>query len=847
MSTANWVSQPDLNSYSETYNFNLHPVTLTFSADPGAVVTAINGSWPQGITAAQIDNTLVLAGVSTGVAVSLTSNITYRITDPDGTIADRTFYITITPESATVNWAGQNTDLGYAVIGRTAQFTVTAAIGIHTSIQYRIISPPSGMSINSATGVITYTAAQSVIPTDATRPFMGIVNIEIRASAANSTSTETFAITVIETGHAPAWITPSGRLGEYVMGKYVEVAVSAFDPADHIVSYALVSHTARFPYTLTATGFLYGAAPVYSEPTTVTFTVSATSITGTANRTFTLLIIQDVTSRLLYWRTASGNLGVYSDGQTVAMDVGAVSTTAGPGIQYRLIGGTLPLNLTLNTSQGYIAGFLEYHPQARNYYWEIAADDGSQTIIRQYTVTVVRSQLDQTVTASFPVMSDIRAAVAETRQAMFDRVDLIPYHSVLTDNAATEVSLIAGLDYSHYNMDSIFRSANTALHSTTVTFGNTSNVAVAGTNQFYYRNIVDPQSGNNYSTSSIDAISLAGMRTALARSTGFANTGRGSGAKLLPIIDYTVGSISTVQLVDGGVGYITAPLLTVTGTGQGAVLSCTIAVRSVTVVSPGYAWTVNESAFIRVNGTAGVTVEVTAVDSIGSIVSIRVAHSSSFTVFPVDKKTVFNSQGIAAELKFNLGIDTVTIEHAGTGYDEFGTAINAQGSELLAPWQTQWIPYVPLDTVVAAGTVFVDSNLTNDTLQILGSKSWKIQHLLLTAQGKTWAGNSMFDQDLCSFDGDTTRFVEWIEPCNTVFDLDNTQFDVDGTRFDENRQFVHTAQRMWGDTVFDSEITVFDLYNTIFDSTGPSSHSITEIRKLYRLTSQQISGNNTVA
>lgn len=853
MSTASWISLPELGSYLENYNFNLNPLVLTFTSDTGATVKLINGALPLGLRWRKANNTVVLEGQSEGVAVTTDSNFTLRITDPDGTIADRTFYITILPFAVSPSWQGQDSFLGYATIGKTATYTVTATIGITAPIVYRLIQAPAGMSINTVTGVITYTPPLIIIPSGLTEPYAVTYSFKIRATANSQYEDLPVTVTALESGHPPVWNTVAGQLGVFISGKYVEATVSAYDPDNKAISYSLVDVDQTFPFTLTPTGFLYGAAPFYADETTVPFTIRATSANGTTERTFDVLITQDTTGGLLVWNSNTTVFGTILDGNTISLEVGATTTRPGRVVNHRLIGGTLPPTLTLNNSQGKIAGFVEYHAQPRDYVFEIEANDGLQNIARKYQIRVDRSIKDQFLSVSFPLMNEIKTALIETRRAMFDVPSLIPYSNTLRDDAATEMSLVKGLSYTGYDPDLVFASSSLYLASTTLRFGDSSNVVVDSNGTlFYFRQVIDPLEGVDYviynssNQLTIYPPSLDNMRRSLKESFAYANDGRGESAQLLPLTNFETTGISEVQIIYEGDNYYFAPALKVVGTGSGAELSCTIAIKSITVESSSYGWTLNETVEFFVDRDHIVELTATEVDLQSRLVSLSVVNTVEFDTFPVDRKTIVNASGATAEVVFNLGIANVTVVEPGQGYADTGTTIELIGNEILESWETEWQPYLPVDTVFSLGNLRVSANETVSTLNILGSKSWQVQHLAVTAEGKTWTGNTVFDQDICSFDGAQTRFVEWLEPINTVFDLNSTVFEQTGTRFDDNPEFIRTAYDQWGDTVFDAENTIFDFYDTILDMAGPTSKSITEVKKLYKLTSQQISGNNQV-
>jgi hypothetical protein len=201
--------------------------------------------------------------------------------------------------------------------------------------------------------------------------------------------------------------------------------------------------------------------------------------------------------------------------------------------------------------------------------------------------------------------------------------------------------------------------------------------------------------------------------------------------------------------------------------------------------------------------------------------------------------------GATAVVEFNLGVNNVEIISGGFGYG-YGTTDVTYGREILPGWMTAWQPAIPIGTIYPEDLYDVMSRYPASESYMRNLNPWKIQYITVDMQGKTWTGDTMFDGDRCTFDGDQTGFVEWLEPSDTIFDLDDTVFDMDNTVFDVNKAFVPMAYRMWGLTIFDKEQTFFDIYRTIFDEAGPSTRSITARRKIYRLVTPQLSGHNVV-
>jgi len=842
MSTASWISLPNLGSFITNYDFNLNPIILLYTCDPGASINVLNGSLPNGLTWNIINGTIEIQGESNAVTAVTNYEITFRIKDPDGTIADRSFYISITPIAITPQWTSQNTFLGYATLGKTSNYTVTATVNSTIPISYSLINAPSNMSIDSQSGIITF--IPSLLLQNGSTPYYNNVQFKIRASANNITNDLSVNIIVLSSNYAPQWITPPGSIGMFIMNSFVEFDLMAYEPSGNTLSYVITSSDSNFPFTLSNTGFLYGRVPTTNSNHSYAFTVTATGDTGSTSQQFIVNAIIDTVNSVLSWNNNEYILGPYADGQITDIDVSASTTRSGYSVYHSFSGGTLPLNMTLNMQQGHISGFLEYHPYPKTYYFEITATDGIQTIVRKYEVSVIRGTYDMFVNVSIPIMSDIKQAVASTKQSMIHSASDVPYHATLTDNLPIEMNLISGLSYTDANSDVIFNTSNLYLHSTILEFGSSaySNINSIG-DTLFYRNIIDPEFQAQFQPNNAGyyAESLSNMRQSLSQNN-FVNNGNGNGAILIPNIDPETGGIESVTQTNSGSNYYYSPTLFVNGSGNGAILSSNITVNSANVINSSSGWQNNQIFDLIIDENNTITMKTVSVDATGKIVSIEILNGGSFNAFPYGYKTIFNNNN-NAEVSFNLCINSVNVVNSGSGYSSNST-ISTNGQEILPSWQKVWFPYIPICTVNYSAVYNTNSMVNSSTLSILDALDWKIRFLTFDIEGKRWTGNTIYDKMNTSFDGDQTRFVEWLEPINVTFDSDNTTFDYQGTDFDMNPKFQSSIYKMYGDTIIDNEITIFDLYQTVLDEYGPSFKSITQIRKLYRLLNQTINSNN---
>ena len=858
MSTAQWVTSPDLGSFVESYNFNLHPLTIQFESDPNAAVSFLNGALPSGLSYSRVGNTLVLSGESTGVNSSVTSFFTFRISDPDGTIDDRTYNLTVTPIVITPNWTGQKSFLGYMTINTTANFTVLATISNNAPISYSLIPTapytniPQGMNINPVTGVITYTnTVLSPIPADFEQTYSATV------VATSGTVSDNLPITIIVLGldHSPGWLTTAGSLGNYLIDQWVEIVFATYDPNGNEVTYSLSNVPQGFPYTLTPTGFLYGESPITAIETVWSFTVNATSVTGTSSETFYITVASGPSEELVF--NSPGELGTWSDGQYIVIDVRATSTRSALLI-YEFIGGTLPPDLRLNSYQGYLVGFLEFHPQTRDYYFEIQVTDGTLKATQQFHMSVDRDRKDRYLDVRIPVHGQLKQALTDTRAQMFKSPVSILDYNVKPFIPIAFMNLVSGLGFQGDNVTAVMQQIASEAHSLDLLIGQTANVSTSNS-IVYYRDVIDFQANASPVTTrlvgnisigstavSYNPISLNNMRAALIEDFGFANDGQGSGASFLTTIDQYTTGVANVLVLNSGSGYYSAPSLIIQGSGNGAVLTANLTVQSVTVTSPGYGWVQNEIFNVIVSGTQFVQLQVSDIDSNGGLQTITVLNGNNFNQFPQGNKVVMNGNGAIATISFNLGVKSVDIVSSGTGYSPlYQQNVIIQGSEILPSWQQSWSPVLYLGTidpkyandVIASTTVAVENVLSNIV--------WTAQWIELVAQGRSWTGNTFFDQQDCSFDGDQTRFIEWIEPRDTIFDNQgNTTFDINSTVFDNNYGLGDFAYDVWTNNVWPPNTNIFDVYAGLITDVDADVYSTTSVKRIYRLLSQQVGSYN---
>ena len=403
MNYPEWVTPANLGTFSQDYGFEINPVIIEYSAGLNSVVSQINGSLPVGLRLEKSANIIRILGACEQVENNINVQFTLRITQTNGSIADRTYYMLLTAVADAPSWSSQLEFLGYqnTTLPQNYQLVATAPAGQYVtySIQSVSVTPPIlvSTSINPITGVLTCDASNVIVNNT-------IIDITIRAST-TAFSDITCSIEVITVPGAPEWVTPAGSLGTYSGDDFIEINLLAKDLNNNPVTYELISDPNTVPVSVAQDGLLYGRLPNVIVETYYTIVVMATS-TGTSTRTFTLVVMPSASTSLLQW-VSNADLGYINDGSYASIPMNAV-TKRNRLIIYNLSGGSIPPNMIINKTTGALEGFCEYHAISKNYTFDISATDGYQTITKQFTLRVEKLYNDIFFGVSVPLMGQER-------------------------------------------------------------------------------------------------------------------------------------------------------------------------------------------------------------------------------------------------------------------------------------------------------------------------------------------------------------------------------------------------------------------------------------------------------
>jgi hypothetical protein len=175
-----------LGSFAETSSVS---VTVVATDPDGGAITysLVSGSFPSGITLN--GSTGVISGTAPGETVDTTYSFTIRATDVATNTTDRVFSITIL-DNIPPTWVTPAGSLGtvYDLSRTGASFTVQATDVQTVTYSVQSGALPTGMSLNSSTGVISGTP--NAVGSNTT------YNFDIRASDGTLSADRSFSITV---------------------------------------------------------------------------------------------------------------------------------------------------------------------------------------------------------------------------------------------------------------------------------------------------------------------------------------------------------------------------------------------------------------------------------------------------------------------------------------------------------------------------------------------------------------------------------------------------------------------------------------------------------------------------
>jgi hypothetical protein len=278
--------QPVINSVSPSSFSGASGTTFTVTGvgyASGAVVTFVGNDNTQFTAAVTTFSSTTSLTATTPVAFPI-SNSPYGVTVTllTGATTNRAALITA---GTAPSWTTSSGSLGSFAETTSVSVTVIATDPDGGAITYSLVSGafPSGITLNSSTGVISGTAPGETVDTT--------YSFTLRATDVGTNTTDrAFSITILD-NVAPVWVTPSGNLGTIYDQSRTGITYTLSATDVQTVSYSVFSGALPTGMTLnSSTGVISGTPDAVGSNTTFNFTVAASDGALSTNRAFDIIV-----------------------------------------------------------------------------------------------------------------------------------------------------------------------------------------------------------------------------------------------------------------------------------------------------------------------------------------------------------------------------------------------------------------------------------------------------------------------------------------------------------------------------------------------------------------------------
>jgi hypothetical protein len=248
----------------------------------------------------------------------------------------------------------------------------------NSALQYTLVSGslPTGLSLNSSTGVISGTPANVVSSTT--------YSFTLGASdSRNTVQNRAFSITISD--RSPVWTT-SSVLPIFTRNVAYSTTVAATDDDSGAITYSLASGSLPTGLSLSSAGVISGT-PTSSTNASFTIRATVTASGTTADRAFTMA------NNGPTWVTTTSNFSNPKSGISYNFTLQA-NDDSGSNPSYSISSGTLPTGLSLNSSTGVISGTTSDTTSRSVTFLATDANSTSSSL----TITNMRATVIQTTT-----------------------------------------------------------------------------------------------------------------------------------------------------------------------------------------------------------------------------------------------------------------------------------------------------------------------------------------------------------------------------------------------------------------------------------------------------------------
>jgi hypothetical protein len=368
---------------------------------------------------------------------------------------------------------------------------------------WSISNTPTGMALNTATGVVSWTPANGVTNS-------GAVLLTVTDSG-GLTATQSFTISVNAVNDAPVITSGNDTTATYTVAEnqtsVATITSTDVDSADNLFSTTLAGTDAG-SFTITTAGVLtFNTAPDFETKTTYTVIVTASDGALTDTQTITVHITNVNDNSPVFSSTATLSVNVNS-----AYSYSLVATDADTSDTVSFSASTKPSWLTLSGST--LSGTPVCGNMGNNSV-SIVATDGTNNTTQSWTVNVTDTA--NTCNAAPTITGE------SSSQAVNDNASLSPFSSVvLVDGESDNVSITLSIDDNAKGTLSATTIASGTLSSVqanlrAITFTPTANRVAVGSTEATTLTIVisDATGSNTYTATSVVSTSINDAPTAV--------------------------------------------------------------------------------------------------------------------------------------------------------------------------------------------------------------------------------------------------------------------------------------------------------------------------------------------
>ncbi|WP_298433262.1 putative Ig domain-containing protein, partial [Geobacter sp.] len=361
-------SQPVTNGYKEGYYY----YQVQASDPDGDALRYSLAARPSGMTINAATGLIYWRPESTG-----TYTVTVKVTDPAGLSATQSYRLAITDRPSNSSPRITSTPVTTATVDAPYAYDVQATDYNGDTLYYRLTSAPSGMTIDLATGLITWTPTASQVGDRS-------VSVEV-VDSKGGRATQSFTVKV--TSSAPAANNPptftSIPVTAATAGSAYAYDVNATDPDGDPLTYTLASAPSGMVIS-SSTGII-GWIPTSSQTGSSTVTVEvADGRGGTATQSFTVTVGESTANNPPTFTSAPVTTAVKR--QIYRYEANAVDPN-GDTVTYSL--SSKPEGMSIDSSTGVIT----WYPRSTgNYKVTVRARDSKgSTAYQSFTLKVVES------------------------------------------------------------------------------------------------------------------------------------------------------------------------------------------------------------------------------------------------------------------------------------------------------------------------------------------------------------------------------------------------------------------------------------------------------------------------